>query len=182
MRARTNLATALLMCVYAAACAPIQVSSHVDRARDFTRYRTYDWGPADALPAGDRRFERDTFFQDHIQGAIERNMAGRGFERAALGEMPDVRVHFHAVVDRRLNVNQLDSRAGYCVGGDCQAGLADYEEGTLVIDVIDVLTNRLVWRGWARDSVDGVLENKDRLVAKIEEAVRLMLEQLPRTR
>ena len=182
MRARAIVAVALLMCVSVVACAPMQVSSHVDRGRDFTRYRTYDWGPADALPPSDPRFERNSFFQDHIQGAIERNMAGRGFERAAVGETPDVRVHFHGVVDRRLNVNQLDSRAGYCVGGDCHAGLADYQEGTLVVDVVDAGTNRLVWRGWARDSVDGVLEKQDRLVAKIEEAVRLMLEQLPTTR
>lgn len=182
MRARPILAVALLMCVYVVACAPIQVSSHVDRGRDFTRYRTYDWGPADAIPPSDPRFERNSFFQDHIQGAIERNMAARGFERAPVGEMPDVRVHFHAVIDHRVNVNQLDSRAGYCIGGNCETGLADYQEGTLVVDVVDTQTNRLVWRGWARDSVEGVLENKDRLVAKIEEAVRLVLEQLPRTR
>ena len=182
MRARTILAAALLMCVHAVACAPIQVSSHVDRGRDFTRYRTYDWGPADALPPSDPRFERNSFVQDHIHGAIERNMAARGFERAAVGETPDVRVHLHAVIDRRLNVNQLDSRAGYCIAGDCQAGLADYQQGTLVVDVVDAQTNRLVWRGWARDSVDGVLENRDRLARKIEAAVRLMLERLPAAR
>ena len=60
-----------------AGCAPMRVSSHVDRDLDFTRYRTFDWGPADALPAGDPRLERDAFFQDHIQGAIERNLAAK---------------------------------------------------------------------------------------------------------
>lgn len=180
MRARVGVV--VLMGMIAAACAPMHVGSHVDQERDFGRYRTYDWGPADALPPTDPRFAHNSFFQDHIQGAIERNMAARGFERVAPGETPDVRVHFHAVIDRRLDVNQLDSHTGYCTGGNCGAGLADYDEGTLVVDVIDAHTNRLVWRGWARDSVEGVLENKDRLVAKIEEAVRLMLEQLPRTR
>jgi hypothetical protein len=96
--------------------------------------------------------------------------------------VPDVRLHFHAVIDRRLDVNQLDSRAGYRVGGDSQAGLADYEEGTLVVDVIDVQSNRLVWRGWARNSLEGVLENKDRLARQIEDAVRLMFQRLPAAR
>jgi hypothetical protein len=181
MRVSASAAVVIVACAIAG-CAPIRVSSHVDRERDFTRYRTFDWGPADALPAGDARLERDAFFQDHIQGAIERNMAARGFERAAATVEPDVRVHFHAVIDRRLDVNRLDSQSGYCGGNDCQAGVSEYEEGTLVIDVIDARTNRLVWRGWAQDSVEGVLENQDRLARKIEDAVRLMFMRLPAAR
>ena len=181
MRVSASAAVVIVACAIAG-CAPIRVSSHVDRERDFTRYRTFDWGPADALPAGDARLERDAFFQDHIQGAIERNMAARGFERAAATGEPDVRVHFHAVIDRRLDVNRLDSQSGYCGGNDCQAGVSEYEEGTLVIDMIDVRSNRLVWRGWAQDSVEGVLENQDRLARKIEDAVRLMFMRLPAAR
>lgn len=181
MRVSASAAVVIVACAIAG-CAPIRVSSHVDRERDFTRYRTFDWGPADALPAGDARLERDAFFQDHIQGAIERNMAARGFERAAATVEPDVRVHFHAVIDRRLDVNRLDAQSGYCGGNDCQAGVSEYEEGTLVIDMIDVRTNRLVWRGWAQDSVEGVLENQDRLARKIEDAVRLMFMRLPAAR
>lgn len=181
MRVSASAAVVIVACAIAG-CAPIRVSSHVDRERDFTRYRTFDWGPADALPAGDARLERDAFFQDHIQGAIERNMAARGFERAAATVEPDVRVHFHAVIDRRLDVNRLDSQSGYCGGNDCQAGVSEYEEGTLVIDMIDVRTNRLVWRGWAQDSVEGVLDNQDRLARKIEDAVRLMFMRLPAVR
>ena len=183
MRVRPSLGVAMVVwaCVMAG-CAPMRVSSHVDGERDFTRYRTFDWGPADALPAGDARLARDAFFQDHIQGAIERNMAAKGFERAAATAEPDVRVHFHAVIDRRLDVNRFDYQSGYCGVNDCQASVAEYEEGTLVIDMIDVRTNRLVWRGWAQDSVEGVLENQDRLARKIEDAVRLMFMRLPAAR
>jgi hypothetical protein len=160
----------------------MRVSSHVDRDRDFTRYRTFDWGPADALPAGDPRLERNAFFQDHIQGAIERNLAAKGFERAETTAIPDVRVHFHAVIDRRISANQLDSQSGYCSPNDCPTDVSEYEEGTLVVDMIDVRTNRLVWRGWARDSVEGVLDNQDRLARKIEDGVRLMFVRLPAAR
>ena len=163
-------------------CAPMRVSSHVDRDRDFTHYRTFDWGPADRLPAGDQRLERDAFYQDHVQGAVERNLAARGFERADATATPDVRIHFHAVIDRRIAASQLDAQSGYCDRDNCQTGVSEYEEGTLVVDVIDVRTNRLVWRGWARDSVEGVLENQDRLARKIEEGVRLMFMRLPATR
>lgn len=183
MRVRPGLGVAMILCAcVVAGCAPMRVSSHVDRERDFTRYRTFDWGPADALPAGDPRLERDAFFQDHIQGAIERGMAAKGFERASATDVPDVRVHFHAVIDRRIDVNLLDYQSGYCSRNDCQADVSEYEEGTLVIDIIDVSTNRLVWRGWAQDSVEGVLTNQDRLARKIEDAVRLMFDRLPAAR
>lgn len=183
MRARTQVGAAILGCVcVAAACAPMRVSSHVDRERDFTQYRTFDWGAADALPDSDPRLERDAFFQDHIQGAIERRMALKGLKRAEPAAQPDVRVHFHAVVDRRMDVNLLDYQSGYCSRSDCQEAVREYEQGTLVVDVIDVRTNRLVWRGWAQDSVEGVLDNQDRLARKIDDAVRLMFERFPAVR
>jgi hypothetical protein len=160
----------------------MSVSSHVDRDRDFTRYRTFDWGPADALPAGDPRLERNAVFQDHVQGAIERNLAAKGFERAAAAVTPDVRVHFHAVTDRRKDVTLFDYQSGYCTRDDCQTGVSEYEQGTLVVDMIDVQTNRLVWRGWARDSVEGALDNQDLLARKIEDGVRLMFKRLPAAR
>ena len=175
-------AAVLAWACLAAACAPMRVSSHVDRARDFTQYRTFDWGAPDALPASDPRLERNAFFQDHIQGAIERNLAARGLRRADASAVPDVRVHFHAVIARRLDVDQLDGQRGYCDESGCRAGVSDYERGTLVIDMIDVRTNRLVWRGWAQDSVEGVLDNQDRMPRKIEDAVRQMIERLPAVR
>ena len=165
-----------------AGCAPMRVSSHVDRERDFTLYRTFDWGPADSLPAGDPRLERNAFFQDHIQGAIERNMAAKGYRRVDPPAVPDVRVHFHAVIDRRIEVNLLDYQPGNCSRDECEPEVSEHNEGTLVVDMIDVRTNRLVWRGWAQDSVEGVLTNQDRLARKIEDAVRLMFARLPAAR
>jgi hypothetical protein len=37
-----------------------------------------------------------------------------------------------------------------------------------------------VWRGWAEDSFDGVVENQDWMEAEIDEAVARILETLPR--
>ena len=48
-----------------------------------------------------------------------------------------------------------------------------------MIDVTDTRTNRVVWRGWAQDSFDGVINNQDRLADKVEESVRRILEQMP---
>jgi hypothetical protein len=86
------------------------------------------------------------------------------------------------VIDRRLDVDRRDYQSGYRSRNDCQAGVTEYEEGTLVTDMIDVRANRLVWRGWAQDSVEGVLDDQDRLARKIEDAVRPMFVRLPGAR
>ena len=160
------------------ACATMNVSSHALTGADFAQYRTFDWGPADALPTGDPRLDRDPFFQDHLQGALEKGFAGKGFERVSAGT-PDLLIHYHANISRRIDINRLDSERGYCYGDDCQVRTVEIEAGTLVVDVIDASTNRLVWRGWAQHSVQDMLNDRDRMEQKINEAVTRMLEQLP---
>ena len=163
-------------------CATMRVSSHVERGLDFSQYRTFDWGPRDALPVGDPRLDKDPFFRDQVEGAIEKQMAARGFERSAASETPDVRIHYHASINQRFDVRE-ESYSGNCVDDDvCPARVIEYEAGTLVVDIVDERTDRLIWRGWAQDSVEGVLGNRDRLRRKIDEGVTRMFERLPRAR
>ena len=54
-----------------------------------------------------------------------------------------------------------------------------YEAGTLVLDIVDAHTNRLVWRGWAQNSVSDLLNDSDRMPNTIEQAVAQMLLRLP---
>jgi hypothetical protein len=160
-------------------CATMTASSHVERGLNFTQYRTYDWGPADALPTGDPRLDKDPFFQDHVEGALEKGMAARGYERAT-STTPDLLIHYHASISQRIDAARVDRDRGYCYDDGCQARVIEYEAGTLVLDVVDTKTNRVVWRGWAQDTVEGVLGNEDRTAKKIDESVRRMLERLPR--
>ena len=160
-------------------CATMNVSSHATRGLDFSHYRTYDWGPADALPTGDPRLDQNPFFQDHVQGAVEKQLAAKGFERST-SETPDLLIHYHASINQRIDVNRIDRDYGYCYDENCQVRVIEYEAGTLVLDLVDTRTNRLVWRGWAQDSVEGVLTNQDRMARNIDEAVRRMLRRLPR--
>ncbi len=146
MRQVATLTILAMTALTLTACATMNVSSHVLRSADFTQYRTFDWGPADALPTGDPRLDRDPFFQDHVQGALEKGFAGKGFERVSTGT-PDLLIHYHANISRRIDINWIDRERGYCYGDDCPVRTVEAEAGTLVVDVIDARTNRLVWRG-----------------------------------
>ena len=159
-------------------CATMNVSSHVERGLNFSQYRTYDWGPADALPTGDPRLDKNPFFQDHFQGAMEKQLAARGFDRSTSGT-PDLLIHYHASINQRIDVNRVDHEYGYCYDDDCRAGVIEYEAGTLVLDIVDTRTNRVIWRGWAQDTVEGVLDNEDEMARQIDRAVTRMLARLP---
>ena len=52
--------------------------------------------------------------------------------------------------------------------------MIECEAGTLVVDIVDARTDRLIC--WAQDSVEGVLGNRDRLGRKIDEGVTRMFE------
>jgi hypothetical protein len=158
-------------------CATMTAGSHVERGHDFSPYRTYDWGPPDELPTGDPRLDQDPFFKDNVLGAIEKQLAARGLTLSASGA-PDLRIHYHAVINRRLNVDRVDRDRGYCTG-NCQPDVTEYEAGTLVVDVVDTRDNRVVWRGWAQDAVGDMLEDRDAMARKITEAVTRILAQLP---
>jgi hypothetical protein len=115
-----------------------------------------------------------------VRSSVERHLAARGLERATSGT-PDLLIHYHANISRRIDVNLADREFGSCAGEDCLGGDLEYEAGTLVIDLVDARTNKVIWRGWAQDSVEGVLDNQDRMARKIEEAVKRMMATLPPT-
>lgn len=176
MRKVTFLFTALAALAFAG-CATMNVSSHIERNVSFAEYVTYDWGPPDNLPVGDPRLDNNPFFRDYLEGAIEKKMAAKGFERAATGE-PDLLIHYHASVNQKLDVYEVDSRYGYCYG-NCQPQIVDFELGTLVVDIVDVKTSKVVWRGWAQDTMNGVIDNQERLEKQVSEGVTKMMLLLP---
>jgi hypothetical protein len=156
----------------------MNVSSYLERGADFTRYRTYSWGPADALDTGDPRLDNNPFFHERIQADVEKQLATRGFEKTASG-VPDLLVHYHASISQRVDVNGVDRESGYCGDSDnCRPYV--YEAGTLLIDFVDARTDKVVWRGWAEDTVDGVIDNQQLMEQKVDKAVTRILQRLPR--
>ena len=173
------LAVAIVTSAFAG-CAPLTVSSQFDRAADFAQYRTFQWGPADALPTSDPRLDQNAFFRDHLEGAVEKHLASRGWTLAS-SDTPDILIHYHANVRQRIDVNRIDQQYGSCYATDCDIRVMEYEAGTLVLDFVDARTNRVVWRGWAQNSMNGIFDHPDRMERMINEAVERMLARLPRT-
>jgi hypothetical protein len=87
-------------------------------------------------------------------------------------------VHYHANVSQEVDVRDLDASPSFCADHDCRPFIHD--KGTLFVEFIDPTTHRLIWRGWAEGSVDGVVDNQSWMEERIDDAVHRIVARLPR--
>jgi hypothetical protein len=177
-RNAVRLLALIPIALLAAGCAPLTVSSHIERGADFGRYHTFAWDTPDALPTGDPRLDNNPFFRDYLQGAVERQLRTRGIMLANTAEFADLRIHYHAAVTERFALAGSGRPPADCAE-DCEPRVVDYDESTIVLDMVDAQTNRLVWRGWAQEDLRSVIDSQDRMEKHIERAVERMLARLP---
>ena len=156
------------------------VGSHFQRGTDFTPYQTYAWGPPDALPVSDERLRAHPHFVDDVHGAISRALEIRGLRRVE-SEPADLVVHVHAAITERVEVVSRPGRYRDCVARDCQPAVNEYNAGTLVIDIIDMSTAQLVWRGWAEHRLEDMLDEPTQVKRRVDDAVRRIFETFPLT-
>ena len=170
-----RLLTLALSAVALAGCATMNVSAYLSRGIDLRQYHTYSWGPAETLSTGDPRLDNNRFFDERVRTQIEKQLAGNGFEPTTSGSA-DVLVHYHASITQRIDTAELDP------GGKPYAGRRSevYDAGTLLIDLIETRTNKLVWRGWAEGTFDGVIDQQAWMEERIDDAVARILRKLPR--
>ena len=164
---------AAVVAAVTAACAPVTVTSFSERGAQVSRYRTYDWGAVDTAVPGDPRLDNNSVFHDYLHGAIDRHLRERGYEQTAL--TPDLRVHYHASATQRIYISGSEPARARC--SDCAVQV--YDEGTVLIDLVDARTGALVWRGHAQTDIAGVVADQTRLERTIERVVTRILNTLP---
>jgi hypothetical protein len=156
-------------------CAALSVNSYIDPKIDLQRYRTFNWGPPDTLSTGDPRLDNNRFFDERVRIQVERGLASRGFEKTT--DAPDLLLHYHASVSQEIDTSKIDRDYQYCDERDCEPYV--YDAGTLVIDIVEPGSKRLIWRGWAEGSFEGVIDNQEWLEKRIDDAVARILNRLP---
>jgi hypothetical protein len=175
MRPIARLTVAALAALALTACATTNVRSFVERGIDVQQYRTYSWGPPHEQATGDPRLDNNRFFQERIEAAVEHNLNARGFEKTA-GRESDLLIRYYASVEQLVNANGADRAFVPCE--DCRPFV--FDAGTIVIDLIDARTKRMVWRGWQEGSIDGLIDNQAWMEKRVDESVARILERLPR--
>ena len=144
-------------------CAATNVGSYLASQADLTRYHSFAWATPDHFETGDPRLDNNPFFQDRAQAAIEKELASRGFEKTTAGSAAlivhyylNVKQQIHADEAEQVQANQTEEQSGYGTGSAPYV----YDDSTLVIDLVDARTDKLVWRGWVEGSVEGAIDNQ----------------------
>jgi hypothetical protein len=169
---------ALVSTLAISACATTNVGSYLGRDAELSKYHTYSWAAADQFETGDPRLDNNRFFQDRLRTAVEKQLVTRGFEQVG-STKPELILHYHVNVRQQIDAGDIDQKYGYC--NECLPYVYDvYDAGTLVIDFVDARTNRLVWRGWAEGSIEGVIDDQRAMEGQIDKAVAVIMKKLPR--
>jgi hypothetical protein len=144
---RRIIAITIATLLFAVAARAQSVTYDMDRTAAFASYRTYAWVPGTEVP--------NDWNNKRIISAVNTQLALRGMLQVGATQNPDVLVRYHAAFDRSVQIT--GSVSGPFVFPAGRIGSARAEEivvGTLVVDVIDGRTKRIVWRGVAAKDVD----------------------------
>ena len=166
---------AVMMLILAGCTRSIEVSYDYDLQQDFTNLRTYAWY--------DRVIAPSQVIENRTRKAVDTVLYHRGFRYVEPDGVPDFRISFTAVGEPTLPVDEVSARLAYNDGAwrspvTANAVAPKYTRGTLIIDFIEPVEGRLLWRGVGSGPLD-----KDRWQSQKEgdilEAARAILQQFP---
>lgn len=162
-------------------CATVTTGADFAPETRFPEFSTYSWGPRDDLPTGDARLDNNPFFDARVRSAVEWELTTRGLK--PVDGPADLLIHYHISVQQRIDVQAVDQVAGYSYPGQPRdSAFYVYDEGTLIVDLVDSRSRQVIWRGWAKTNIEGVIDNPDRLKARVDEAVAGMFQRYPHSR
>ncbi len=181
-----------------AGCATLQVETDYDPEVSFTQLSTYEWVDQEAVASGDPAVD-SPLLKRYIRDAVEGELGRLGY-RKVTSDTPDLRIAYSMTAEERSRIDgyggygsygrsfgvslyggrYLRPYYGYPSYGYAGAGrVYEYLQGTLVLDIIDVRTEEVVFRGWERKSLRSDPSAK-KVRMYVTDAVEEILEDFPR--
>ncbi len=172
---------ALVFFACIAACGSVRVRTDYDPEADFSGLHSFAWLPGPQPRTGDPRID-NPLLDERIRAAVDSTLIDRGYQKLASGT-PDFWVGYHLSLDTRLDVSTIDGHYGYgrhraWTGGVPNTYVREYEEGTLILDVVDAKQDRLVWRGSGSRALSRA-PTPEQSATTVNNAVRDILKRFP---
>ena len=161
------LLAAIIVAIFLApGCSSISVNQDYNTSFDFSTWKNYGFLPIPESAGIDQ------LTADKISNAIKRELNAKGYKDSEPADF-GVALHFG-----QKTVTDVQSYGygwwGYGGGVD----VSQYEQGTLIIDLIDMKTNKLEWRGTAQGALADNPNVQER-TANVDSAVSQMLAPFP---
>jgi hypothetical protein len=168
---RITIYSAFLMALLGSAFGQ-QIKTDFDHQANFSQYKTYSWQEIKAS---------NSLWDDRIKSAVDAQLTAKGWTQVDNGG--DVAlVAIKTTQTQRTLQTFYDGMGGgwrwrgFGGFGEATTTEEDYKEGTLVIDMYDAKTKRLIWRGSAEDMLSDKAEKNEK---NLDKGVAKMFKEFP---
>lgn len=151
-----------------------KVKTDYDRSANFGLYKTYSWEKIQTT---------DPLWNDRIQSGVDAELSSKGWAKTAYGG--DVSVIAIEMTQQQQTLNTFYDNFGGGWGwrrwggggfGTSTTTTDVYKVGSLVVDVFDAKTKKLMWRGSANDTLS---DKADTNIKKLHKALQKMFQHFP---
>jgi len=163
----------IFLIAFAWSCEPsLKVSTDYDKSITFGQYKTF------SMYTSDQKDESlSQLNHDRIVNSIRSEMTKKGFQETS--SSPDLLVHPVTIFKDRMAVSSTTNYYGYGgayrpyywgggmgVSGTTNYDVQHYKDGSLIIDVVDAKSNKLVWQGTGNKEIDKPAKDPDAAISK----------------
>lgn len=185
----------VIFCLLAlASCSnPVRYDADYQASYDFSKLNTYAWYTGDEAASGKAILD---LVHQRIVKSVDQQLATKGYRKTSEANA-DFLVNYGVIKEEKIDIRQYNTYNGYADGwrfypwgmyphagyGYTDASVltrvAQYTQGTLVIDIVNGKTKEIIWRGTAA----GKLSQKDLTPEErsviVSEVVARVLSQFP---
>ena len=151
-----------------------QVKTDFDRSADFSQYKTYSW---------EKVHTQNPLWVDRIKAAVNSALEAKGWMQAESGGNVSIMAMEMNQSHQTLNTYYDSFGGGWGWRGRFGGGFGDstttestYKVGTLVVDLYDSSTKKLIWRGSASDTLS---DKSDKNIKNLDKGVEKMFDHFP---
>jgi len=177
MSVKYRILFSMTIAILAVTASVAEVKTDYDRTAEFNRYKTYSWGKVHT---------QEPLWGDRIKAVIASALAARGLTEVDSGGDVSI-MAMEMTEDHRTLNTYYDSFGGGWGWRRWGGGFGDgfgasttteetYRVGTLVVDLFDTNTKKLIWRGSASDTLS---DKSDKNIKKLNSDVQRMFDHFP---
>jgi hypothetical protein len=168
----------LITIAFIAGCSSLTLDTDYDKSINFSSLKTYRWHTQNKYNTASQQYLKvNNLMDQRIRATIDKQLQAQNYTLVSSGKV-DFLINYSVVVEDKTDINTYNNyngyypgfrygmgygyygrrmSVGYSSGPDVQ--VTHYQQGTLIIDIINPGTDQLMWRGAA----DGRLpKNADR--------------------
>lgn len=166
------------------ACSTVTVDHRSAESADFSVLKNYSWLSSDAAAEIQARNPK---IEKMVMTAVNQQLRGKGYNRTTEGNA-DFYVSWFGKVNEKVaekSISHFYRTSGYGVLAGQQPAMVEkgaetkpYVEGTLILDIIEARSKKVIWRGSAADTIKEGMSDAE-IVAYIQRSVNKILAAFP---